>query len=174
MRTRLDSVVTLPTDDRALLAPRCCCRATAGGVHKVRRIRSQEINAFGALQSPLDSMALLRDIDAVSMLHDERLQSRGLSRNRAGLARLTLRDQSRCHLILKLGNAWRTSVCVSKDIEGEQVMSVLDQEQWNLSAPQFEHARLRGACLDGNAIRCVRPSEGDRIVAKQLECFWWK
>ncbi|PNY74300.1 hypothetical protein C1750_06980 [Stenotrophomonas pavanii] len=73
-------------------------------------------------------MALLRDIDAVSMLHDERLQSRGLSRNRAGLAGLTLRDQSRCHLILKLGNAWRTSVCVSKNIEGEQVMPVLDQE----------------------------------------------
>ncbi|MCU1135101.1 hypothetical protein JAK75_09995 [Stenotrophomonas maltophilia] len=31
MRTRLDSVFTLPTDDRALLAPRYCCRATAGG-----------------------------------------------------------------------------------------------------------------------------------------------
>jgi len=119
-------------------------------------------------------MALLRDIDTVSMLHDERFQSRGLSRNRAGLAGLTLRDQSRCHLILKLGNAWRTSVCVSKDIEGEQVMPVLDQEQWNLSAPQFEHARLRGACFDGNAFRCVRPSEGDRIVTKHLECFWWK
>jgi len=28
---RLDSVVTLPTEDRALLAPRCCCSATAGG-----------------------------------------------------------------------------------------------------------------------------------------------
>ncbi len=73
-------------------------------------------------------MALPRDIDAVSKLHDERLQSRGLSRNRAGLAGLTLRDQSRCHLILKLGNAWRTSVCVPEDIEGEQVMPVLYQE----------------------------------------------
>ena len=31
IRTRLDSVVTLPTLERALLAPRCCCRAMAGG-----------------------------------------------------------------------------------------------------------------------------------------------
>lgn len=45
-----------------------------------------------------------------------------------GFAGLTLRDQSRCHLILKLGNAWRTSVCVPKDIEGERVMPVLYQE----------------------------------------------
>ena len=31
MRSRLDSVVTLPTDERALGVPRCCCSATAGG-----------------------------------------------------------------------------------------------------------------------------------------------
>ena len=31
IRTRLDSVVTLPTLERALLAPRCCWRAIAGG-----------------------------------------------------------------------------------------------------------------------------------------------
>lgn len=28
---RFDSVVTLPTDDRVVLAPRCCWSATAGG-----------------------------------------------------------------------------------------------------------------------------------------------
>ena len=32
MRTRLESVVMLPTVDRALRPPRCCCRATAGGM----------------------------------------------------------------------------------------------------------------------------------------------
>ncbi len=31
MRTRLDSVVTLPTEERVLGVPRCCCKATAGG-----------------------------------------------------------------------------------------------------------------------------------------------
>ena len=31
MRIRLDSVVTLPTDERAFGVPRCCCSATAGG-----------------------------------------------------------------------------------------------------------------------------------------------
>ena len=31
MRTRLESVVTLPTDERAPGVPRCCCSATAGG-----------------------------------------------------------------------------------------------------------------------------------------------
>ena len=31
MRSRFDSVVTLPTDDRVVGEPRCCCSATAGG-----------------------------------------------------------------------------------------------------------------------------------------------
>ncbi|MBG6233561.1 hypothetical protein IWX76_000116 [Pedobacter sp. CAN_A7] len=31
MRSKLDKVVTLPTDERVLTAPRCCCKATAGG-----------------------------------------------------------------------------------------------------------------------------------------------
>ena len=31
MRSRLDSVVTLPTDERVVGEPRCCCNATAGG-----------------------------------------------------------------------------------------------------------------------------------------------
>ena len=31
MRSRLDNVVTLPTDDRVVGEPRCCCKATAGG-----------------------------------------------------------------------------------------------------------------------------------------------
>ncbi|WP_282456473.1 hypothetical protein [Chitinophaga sedimenti] len=31
MRNRLESVVTLPTDERVVGAPLCCCRATAGG-----------------------------------------------------------------------------------------------------------------------------------------------
>ena len=31
MRSRFDSVVTLPTDERVVGDPRCCCRATAGG-----------------------------------------------------------------------------------------------------------------------------------------------
>ena len=31
MRSRFDSVVTLPTDERVVGVPRCCCRATAGG-----------------------------------------------------------------------------------------------------------------------------------------------
>ena len=31
MRSRLESVVTLPTDERVVGAPRCCWRATAGG-----------------------------------------------------------------------------------------------------------------------------------------------
>ncbi len=31
MRSRLDSVVTLPTEERVLGVPRCCCKATAGG-----------------------------------------------------------------------------------------------------------------------------------------------
>jgi len=31
MRSRLDSVVTLPTLERTLAVPRCCCSATAGG-----------------------------------------------------------------------------------------------------------------------------------------------
>ncbi len=32
MRTREESVVMLPTEERALLPPRCCWRATAGGM----------------------------------------------------------------------------------------------------------------------------------------------
>jgi hypothetical protein len=31
MRSKLDSVVTLPTEERVVGAPRCCCSATAGG-----------------------------------------------------------------------------------------------------------------------------------------------
>ncbi|MCY1455290.1 hypothetical protein D9M71_724140 [compost metagenome] len=31
MRSRLDRVVTLPTLERTLAVPRCCCSATAGG-----------------------------------------------------------------------------------------------------------------------------------------------
>ncbi len=31
MRSRFDSVVTLPTDDRVLAVPRCCCSVLAGG-----------------------------------------------------------------------------------------------------------------------------------------------
>ena len=31
MRSRLESVVTLPTEERVVGDPRCCCRATAGG-----------------------------------------------------------------------------------------------------------------------------------------------
>ena len=31
MRSRFESVVTLPTDERVVGAPRCCCSATAGG-----------------------------------------------------------------------------------------------------------------------------------------------
>ena len=31
MRRRFDSVVTLPTDERVVGVPRCCCSATAGG-----------------------------------------------------------------------------------------------------------------------------------------------
>jgi hypothetical protein len=31
MRSRFDSVVTLPTDERVVGEPRCCCSATAGG-----------------------------------------------------------------------------------------------------------------------------------------------
>src|ERR1700749_1994362 len=31
MRSRFDNVVTLPTDERVVGEPRCCCRATAGG-----------------------------------------------------------------------------------------------------------------------------------------------
>ncbi len=31
MRSELDRVLTLPTDERVVLAPRCCCSATAGG-----------------------------------------------------------------------------------------------------------------------------------------------
>src|SRR5919112_2122153 len=31
IRTRFESVVTLPTDDLVVGEPRCCCRATAGG-----------------------------------------------------------------------------------------------------------------------------------------------
>ncbi len=31
MRKRFDSVVRLPTEERLLVAPRCCCKATAGG-----------------------------------------------------------------------------------------------------------------------------------------------
>ena len=30
MRTRLESVVTLPTDERAFGAPRCCCKGDGG------------------------------------------------------------------------------------------------------------------------------------------------
>lgn len=36
MRSRLDTVVTLPTDERVLGAPRCCCKATAGGKPSMR------------------------------------------------------------------------------------------------------------------------------------------
>ena len=32
MRTRLESVVMLPTVDRVLRPPCCCCNATAGGI----------------------------------------------------------------------------------------------------------------------------------------------
>ncbi|MFE2985915.1 hypothetical protein [Streptomyces sp. NPDC059262] len=32
MRTRDESVVMLPTDERALRPPRGCCRATVGGI----------------------------------------------------------------------------------------------------------------------------------------------
>ena len=31
MRSRFESVVTLPTDERVVGEPRCCCSATAGG-----------------------------------------------------------------------------------------------------------------------------------------------
>ena len=31
MRSRLEIVVTLPTDERVVGVPRCCCSATAGG-----------------------------------------------------------------------------------------------------------------------------------------------
>jgi len=31
MRNKFDSVVTLPTLERVLAVPRCCCSATAGG-----------------------------------------------------------------------------------------------------------------------------------------------
>jgi hypothetical protein len=31
MRSRLERVVTLPTEERVVTPPRCCCRATAGG-----------------------------------------------------------------------------------------------------------------------------------------------
>jgi hypothetical protein len=31
IRSRFDSVVTLPTDERVVGDPRCCCSATAGG-----------------------------------------------------------------------------------------------------------------------------------------------
>jgi hypothetical protein len=31
MRKRFEMVVTLPTDERVLVVPRCCCNATAGG-----------------------------------------------------------------------------------------------------------------------------------------------
>ena len=31
-------MVTLPTDDRALPAPRCCCKATAGGIPSIENI----------------------------------------------------------------------------------------------------------------------------------------
>jgi len=31
MRSKFDSVVTLPTDDRVVGEPRCCCNAIAGG-----------------------------------------------------------------------------------------------------------------------------------------------
>jgi hypothetical protein len=31
MRSRFDSVVTLPTEERVPGVPRCCCKATAGG-----------------------------------------------------------------------------------------------------------------------------------------------
>ncbi len=31
MRSKFESVVTLPTDERAVGEPRCCCKATAGG-----------------------------------------------------------------------------------------------------------------------------------------------
>ena len=36
MRTRLPMVVTLPTEERAVGVPRCCCRATAGGRPSIR------------------------------------------------------------------------------------------------------------------------------------------
>jgi hypothetical protein len=31
MRSRLNNVVMLPTDERVVGVPRCCCSATAGG-----------------------------------------------------------------------------------------------------------------------------------------------
>ena len=40
MRNRLDSVVTLPTEERVVGDPRCCCRATAAADRRSRRRRA--------------------------------------------------------------------------------------------------------------------------------------
>lgn len=56
MRSRLDSVVTLPTVDRALGVPRCCWSATAGGSPSMESMSggptwSISRRAYGAIDS---------------------------------------------------------------------------------------------------------------------------
>ena len=56
MRSRLESVVTLPTDERVVGEPRCCCRATAGGRPSISSTSGTPIwwnsrRAYGATDS---------------------------------------------------------------------------------------------------------------------------
>ncbi len=56
MRSRFASVVTLPTDERVLAVPRCCCNATAGGRPSMSStsgafICSNSRRAYGATDS---------------------------------------------------------------------------------------------------------------------------
>ena len=56
MRSRLDSVVTLPTEERVVGVPRCCCSATAGGSPSISETSGTPIwwnsrRAYGATDS---------------------------------------------------------------------------------------------------------------------------